>query len=248
VGKKTASRGSTENPVIFVGIPWLVDGNRYEPLLESSLLHIKAQECPTAEMLPPFLSEPYPPGTTFNAKECMLLLNPKLNEIIEAFLETDATHLWFVDADNEVPPDALCKLLEHDVDVVSGISPPHFSKKKSTALRWMPPPSPEYEWSRPWYKSYKMREVVGKILGENQTIATGHFCMLCKRRVFEEHWSRSEPLRFVYNPPQRIGNEVLFWQTAQEMGFVCRIDGSILCGHIPEFPLEMMKEDVRGVI
>jgi hypothetical protein len=238
---KTHQRGE-KTPVIFPAIPWLLDGNRFEPLLESSVAHIKAQECMDIEVFPPFLSEPYPLGTTFNAKEQMGFLNVKLNEIIEAFLETDATHLWFVDADNEVPPDALCKLLELGVDVASGVSPPHFSKRKSTVLRWMPPASPEYEWSRPWYKSYTLKEVYGKIIGGDRIIATGHFCMLCKRRVFEPT-ANYESLRFVYEPPQRLANEVLFWQTAQELGFVCRIHGGVLCGHLPQFPLKMMQEE-----
>jgi len=243
MGKNKTHRGSPENPVVFIGIPWLLDGNRYEPLLESSIAHIKAQECESAEIYAPFLTAPYPPGTEFTAKEAMLLLNPKLNEIIEAFLETDATHLWFVDADNEVPPDALCKLLDLDVDIASGVSPPQYSKRKSTAMRWMPPPSPEYAWSRPWFKTYPMKDVYGKIMGGDQIVATGHFCMLCKRRVFEKFSDLYEPLRFIYEPPQRLGNEVLFWYTAQELGFICRIHGSVLCGHLPHFPLEMMKEE-----
>lgn len=243
MGTEKTYRGSPETPVVFPGIPWLVNGNHFEPLLESCLAHIKAQECPTAEMMPPHLSEPYPDGTTFTARGEMIFLNPKLNEIIEAFLETDATHLWFVDADCEPPPDALHKLLELDVDVASGISPPHYSMKKSTVLRWMPAPSPEHEWSRPWFKPYKIKDVRDEILGEDQIIATGHFCMLCKRRVFERVTPDSEPLRFIYDPPQRLTNEVLFWYTAQELGFECRIDGSILCGHQPEFPLQMMQKE-----
>ena len=239
MGPGQTDRGSKKTPIVFPAIPWLVDGNKFEPFLESALAHLKAQKCPDAKVLSPFLSEPYPPGTTFNIKEQMGFLNVKLNEIIEAFLESDATHIWFVDADSEVPPDALQKLLEMDVDIASGISPPHFSKKKSTALRWMPPASPEYEWSRPYYRSYNLRDVYGKTLGEDRIIATGHFCMLCKRRVFEG----APPLRFIYEPPQRLANEVLFWQTAQELGFTCRINGSVLCGHLPEFSLKTMLEE-----
>ena len=246
MGTEKTHRGSPETPVVFPGIPWLVSGNRFEPLLESCLAHIKAQGCPTAEIMPPHLSEPYPDGTTFTAKGAMEFLNPKLNEIIETFLETDATHLWFVDADCEAPSDALCKLLALDVDIASGVSPPHYSWKKSTVLRWMPAPSPEFEWSRPWFKSYKMHEVYDKIFGEDQIVATGHFCMLCKRRVFEQVSPESEALRFIYEPPQRLANEVLFWYTAQELGFECRIDGSILCGHLPQFPLEMMREEYEA--
>jgi len=246
MGTKKTHRGSPETPIVFPGIPWLINGNQFEPFLESCLSHLKAQECPTVEIMPPFLTEPYPDGTTFGAKEGMLFLNPKLNEIIEAFLETDATHLWFVDADNEMPAHALCNLLELDVDIASAISPPHYSKRKSTVLRWMPAPSPEYEWSRPWFKPYLIRDVIGRIMGANQIIATGHFCMLCKRRVFEKVSPDSEPLRFVYEPPQRLGNEILFWKTAQELGFKCRIDGSILCGHLPEFPLKKMQGEYEA--
>ena len=170
MGTDQTNRGSKETPVVFPAIPWLVDGNKFEPFLESALAHLKAQKCPDAKVLSPFLSEPYPPGTTFNIKEQMGFLNVKLNEIIEAFLESGATHLWFVDADCETPPNALQKLLEMDVDIASGVSPPHFSKRKSTALKWMAPPSPEYKWSRPWYRSYKMRDVLGKILGEDRFI------------------------------------------------------------------------------
>jgi len=170
-------------------------------------------------------------------------VTPKLNEIIEEFLKTDATHLWFLNADNEVPPDALCKLLELDVDIASGISPPHYSKRKATVMNWRPPPSPEYSWSKPWYKISKMKDVFGKIIGGDRTIATGHFCMLCKRRVFEQFSPLYEPLRFKYDPPQKLGSEILFWQDAQELGFVCRIDGSVLCGHLPEFPLVMLEKE-----
>ena len=244
MGTGNTQRGSPETPVVFPGTVWLVNGNRFEPLLESCLTHLKAQECPTAKIMSPHLSEPYPEGTTFTAKEVMGLARPKLNEIIEAFLKTDATHLWLVDADCEVPTDALCKLLALDVDIASGISPPHHSKKKSTVLRWMPAPSPEHEWSRPWFKPYRINEVCDKILGEGQIIATGHFCLLCKRHVFERTSPDSEPLRFIYDPPQRLGSEVLFWYTAQERGFKCRIDGSIICGHLPEFPLKMMQEEL----
>ena len=88
-----------------------------------------------------------------------------------------------------------------------------------------------------------MNEVLGKILGGDQIVATGHFCMLCKRRVFEKFSPLYEPLRFIYEPPTRITNEVLFWQMAQELGFICRIHGGVLCGHLPEFPLAVLQKE-----
>jgi len=242
VGAKQTHRGNHETPVVFPAFPWLIDGNKYEAYLESALAHVKAQECPEAEILPPFLTDAYDPPVEFTKKTQMIYVTPKLNEIIEKFLEVDATHLWFLNADQEVPPDALCKLLELDVDIASGVSPPRSNIRRSTVMRWMPPPSPEYPWSKSWYKSYWMKDVVGKIMGGDEILVTGHFCMLCKRRVFEQFSPSFEPLRFRYDPPQTWGSEQGFWYEAQELGFICRIHGDILCGHLPNFPLEMVKE------
>ena len=249
MGEKKTHRGSPEAPVVFVGIPWLINGNRYEAYLESCLAHIEVQECPKADLLPPFLTEPVdvPPDFEFaNPVDQMSHVTAKVNEIIEEFLKSGADYLWIVDADTEVPSDALCKLLELDADVASGLSPPHSSKKKTTALVWQPPPSPEYEWSKPWYKPLRMKDAYGRILGGDQNVATGHFCLLCKRRVFERFSPKFEPIRFKWDPPQKMWSEVAFWRDAQELEFVCRIDGNIVVGHLPEFPLEALREWLNG--
>ena len=242
MGTRQTHRGNPETPVILPAIPWLVDGNKYEAYLESALAHARAQECSEVEILPPFITDAYDPPVEFTIKTQVMYVTPKLKEIIDEFLETDATHLWFLNADQEVPPNALCDLLELDVDIASGVSPPRGNIQKSTVMRWMPPPSPEYAWSTPWYKPYRMKDVVGKIMGGEEILVTGHFCMLCKRRVFEKFSPSFEPLRFKYDPPQEEGSEIVFWKEAQDLGFICRIDGSILCGHLPNFPLEMLQE------
>lgn len=236
MGFKTADRGSQETPVIFPAIPWLVDGNRYEAYLESCLAHLKAQECPV-EVMPPFLTTPT--EEPFTRKTQMNVVTPKLNEIVDAFLETDATHVWFLNADNEVPPDALCKLLELNVDVASGISPRHRSRDWTTAFRWVPPPSPEFLFSTPYFKCHRMEEVQGKIMGGKEMVGTGHFCLLVKRRVFDF-------FRFRWNPPrQKFGSELTFWMDAQMLGYSARIDGRVLTGHLPEYPLaDLVKDEV----
>lgn len=45
------------------------------------------------------------------------------NHCVKKFLETDSTHLFFIDSDVVPPSDALRKLLEHDVPVVTGNYP-----------------------------------------------------------------------------------------------------------------------------
>jgi len=255
VGTEQTLRGSTENPVVFSAIPWLFNGNKYEAYLESAVAHIKAQECPGVTLLPPFLTEPLdkPDGFEFENTpegkvEQMVHVTPKLNEIIDEFLGSGADLLWLLNADAEVPKDALRKLLEPDVDIVSGLSPPHSMKEKTTAMVWQPAPSPEYEWSKPWYKMVWMKEAFGNVFGGGQVVATGHFCMLCKRRVFERFSSAFEPLRFKFDFPSEDGSEVegsemRFWREAQQdLGFMCLIRGDVVVGHLPEFPLVMLEE------
>lgn len=43
------------------------------------------------------------------------------NLIIQAALDNDCTHILFIDDDMAYKPDSLVRLLEHDVDVVSGL-------------------------------------------------------------------------------------------------------------------------------
>ncbi|GAH11828.1 unnamed protein product, partial [marine sediment metagenome] len=70
------------------------------------------------------------------------------------------------------------------------------------------------------------------ILGEQELVGTGQFCMLAKRRVFDH-------FRFRWNPPkQKVGSELTFWKDAWLLGYTCRIDGRVLCGHLPEYPLD----------
>ena len=45
------------------------------------------------------------------------------NEIVKAFLESDCTHLLFIDSDTIPPLDALKRLLAHDKPIISAITP-----------------------------------------------------------------------------------------------------------------------------
>jgi len=231
MGLGEADRGGPETPVIFPAIPWLKDGTIYDGFLESCLAHLKAQECDGVEILPPVLSSTVT-DEEYASTVQMTLVTPKLNELVERFRETEATHILFLNADTEIPRNVLCVLLEHNVDVVSPVSHPHRPKNWSTVYRWVPPPTPEKDWSTPYFKSLKMNEVRGLVLGGHEIVGTGHFCMLVRRRVFDH-------FRFRWNPPrQTTGSELTFWMDAQMLGYECRIDGRILCGHLPEFPLE----------
>lgn len=153
-----------------------------------------------------------------------------LNVIINRFLETDCTHLWLCNADNEYPEDALELLIRHDVDIVSGISSGHADWNWTTAGKITP---------RGELKFHRREDVAGKILGENEVVTTGNFCILAKKRVFLRYSDHHEPLRFKTKREKRnpYASELQFFLDAQEMGFTVRIDGRVACGHLPQWPM-----------
>ncbi|GAH11174.1 unnamed protein product, partial [marine sediment metagenome] len=150
MGSETSDRGSPETPVIFPAIPWLKNDTIYDGFLESCLSHLKAQKCDDIEILPPVLSSIVTDDEFKNTSQ-MTLITPKLNELADKFRESEATHILYLNADAEIPSNALRLFLSHDVDVVSGISPPHMTSSWTTVFHWVPPPTPEENWSTPFF-------------------------------------------------------------------------------------------------
>lgn len=62
-----------------------------------------------------------PFGFCFMAGES--LITRARNNLTRQFLESDCTHLMFIDGDIEFPPGSVLRLLGHDEDVVAGIYP-----------------------------------------------------------------------------------------------------------------------------
>lgn len=51
------------------------------------------------------------------------LITRARNKLVELFLQTDCTHLLFIDADMEFSPSQIASLVEYNVDVISGLCP-----------------------------------------------------------------------------------------------------------------------------
>ncbi len=260
MGKGKPNSGSPE-VIVLPAIPWLRDDIGHEVYLESCLAHIKAQEIPpNVTFLPPFITSTIDDDVEIPEKYLYHLTVPKLNEIVDELQKSKATHVMIFDADNEAPPHALKTLLAHDVDVASGISPPHKTSVYTTALRYVAAPTPALLASEPYFRPCKLEELRHRIIGENELVATGHFCLLIKRHVFDTfrfRWpglkvtksrlvecpSCGETHRMTYDClKSRLGAEFLFWMDAQMFGYSGIIDGSVLCGHNPEFPLSELVE------
>ena len=248
MGTQETSTGSPEAPVVFPAVPWLRDGIKYDAYIESCLSHARNQDAEVT-ILPVHITDTIPDHIEIFRENQMRHVTDKLKEIVEACPE-EATHIWFLNADTEVPPDALRLLLEHDADIASGISPMHHNWTWTDTWRWLPAPTPTLDGSTPYFKRLRFMDVEDKIMGDRQVYATGHFCLLVKKEVFEQVNFRWMPFKMRHCPTceaevecvrQENGSELTFWKDAFLLGLKCRIDGRVVAGHLPEYPLGKYK-------
>lgn len=240
-----------EGPVIFPAIPWLRDGTEYDAYLESAMAHARNQDAEVT-LLPIFLTKPIKDYIMITKENQMELITPKLNEIAEA-CPREATHIWFLNADNEVPPFALRYLLEHDADVASGISNTHGSATATTAMQWVPAPTRQLMGSEPYFRFYRLQSIMNRVVGEKEMVASGHFCLLVKKEVFDKVWFRWEPWKtrrctcgeVIRCMRQKYGSEYTFWMDCQMLGYKCRVDGRVICGHLPQWPLSQYSKESK---
>jgi len=143
------------------------------------------------------------------------------NVIVEKFLSGDYDFLWHVELDVQVPKDAFEKLLALDVDVACGYVRRH--NGEGLILGFLD------ENMRVWY--LPLNAVKGNIL--SGWVMAGTSCLLIKRRVFADGF---RPFKYKSN----VTPDILFMFHVQRAGFVAKVHGDVLCGHLPEFPLEVV--------
>jgi len=146
------------------------------------------------------------------------------NVIVDKFLQGDYDYLWHVELDVQVPPDAFEKLLALDVDIACGYVRRH--NGEGLILGFLD------EDMRVWY--LPENAVKANIL--SGWVMAGMSCLLIKRRVF------AEGVRIKYAP--NVTPDILFMFHVQRAGFVAKVHGDVLCGHLPEFPFTTYMEAV----
>jgi len=196
------------------------------------------------ETMPPYYVPPSSKVLDLGGKKKAVYSSRNVNKYIEAFLKTDATHMWMLDADCEAPPHALRELLKLDVDVASGVTFGHTGLTITSTALWRPKPRPKAPKSQPYYRFLTPDKILGRIIKPPSRVATGAFCMLVRRRVFEVLHPKVKPIRFRWKEPQKYGIDIQFWTDAQLFGFTAAVHGGIVCGHLPEHPLELLENTV----
>lgn len=219
---------------VFPGIPWLRN-DHYEGYYGSCINHIKQQNT-SVKILPIWRTTPYSGKYEQGNKSLLYAIMDRMNAVIDKFMSTDATHLWIIDADVEVPPHALETLLSHDVDIASGVYPFHnFKHSKAMMCGRMSDGPCGFFHPRNW--AY----MKGQVFGEEFPVSGGTGCMLVKRRVFKRYHPHIVPFRFD-KVGGKCGADVYFWKRAQDAGFTARLDANVVCGHLPECRLSEVDE------
>ena len=158
-----------------------------------------------------FVSPPSRKGPWEGLVECQ-------NVIVSKFLSGSYGFLWLVELDVQVPPYAFEKLRGLDVDIACGYVRRHSGD--GLILGFLD------ENMRVWY--LPLNVVRGKVL--SGWVMAGTSCLLFKRRVFESG------CRFKFKP--NVTPDILFMFDVQRAGFEAKVHGDVLCGHLPEFPLD----------
>jgi len=223
-----------KNLSIYPGIPWLRN-DHFKPYLKSCINHIKNQEC-SVEILPPKPTAPYTGGFKKGEPSRLYAIMDRMNAVVDDYMRTDASHLFIVDADIEIPPHTIETLLRHDVDVASGVYPYH-NFKDCHAMMGGRMNNKECGFFIPRDWNY----MKGLVMGDEYPVSAGTGCLLVKRRVFQRHHPKIKPLRFDKKGGQ-CGADVYFWKRAQDMGFTARLDANVVAGHLPKYSLSKIEE------
>jgi hypothetical protein len=130
----------------------------------------------------------------------------------------EVTHFFFMDDDMTFPEDALLRLLEHDVPIVSGYYTKRFWPFWPVPMRRVGP------------EGYTSLTKYCRGLQEVDVVGGG--CLLIKREVFE---AIAYPWFEYVDPENRskqMTEDVPFCEKAQKAGFPILLDFDVQCGHL----------------
>ena len=143
------------------------------------------------------------------------------NNAVKNCLSGDYTHLFFLDDDTLPRPDAILRLLKHDLPIVSGLycrrSEPHYpiiinmNRDNRKVLGFTYP--------------YEMNPPKDKLV---ECDAVGAGCLLIKREVFEK---MPQPW---FKVGQYHGEDIYFCLQAKEAGYKILVDTGVECMHVVE--------------
>jgi len=146
------------------------------------------------------------------------------------FLERkDCDALFMLDLDMTYPKDALKRLREHDLDMVSG----HYYKRQLQPMFSVVDMSPDGTW--PYIPLMDVPQS-----GLHEIASTGMGCVLIKRNVIEavarklpplSHPFDNGPLEWLTGSHFSLGQDKRFFSMARKLGYKLYLDADVRCKH-----------------
>jgi hypothetical protein len=155
---------------------------------------------------------------------CVQPVDNARNKIVEEFLKSDCSHLFFIDSDTIPPLNALRRLLAHDKPIISAITPIVEIDEKGDPWR---------KWNAVDEKDQHMKPNTGTRMAKG----VGASCVMIKREVFEQ---LEKPwYRFVYKDDtgkdKMVSEDIYFTINCLSKGIKTYADTSIICQHEKKF-------------
>jgi len=163
---------------------------------------------------------------SFYPSTCVSPVDRAREEIVEEFLKSKCTHIFWVDSDTVPKQDALKRLLDRDADIVSGITPIiiYDEKRKDSD-------------SNGFHKRWNCVGMDDKHVQPNTGVryirGAGGSCLMVKREVYEK--IKKPYYKFVYEDETgketHISEDIYFIMKAITVGYKPICDTSIIAGH-----------------
>ena len=152
------------------------------------------------------------------------------NYCVDQFLQTDDTHILFLDSDVVPPVDALEELLKADKDAISGLYPSEWFDNEDGKLKKR---NNVFERIR---EDGELIEAKGK--GVERIMQCGGGCLLIKRHVVEEVM-KAPWFEFHYNERglMNIGEDVDFCKKLAAAGVELHAHFGVQCQHVKQVVL-----------
>lgn len=218
-----------KNLKVFIGIPNLAN-DEYSGYIGSVINHLNKQET-TIELMKPYITPPHTGKFHRGQKDRLEAIIGRMNNIVDKFMMSDATHLFINDGDVETPSNCIDTLIRHNVDIASGVYP--FKNWEHCHAMCFGRMSQTDPCGRMYPRDWEYMK--NHVWGEEEPWCGGTGCCLIKRRVFKKYHPKIPALRF--NRDNDCGGDIFFWKRAQDAGFTARVDANIICGHLPNLRL-----------
>lgn len=165
-------------------------------------------------------------NVSFYPTACVSPVDRAREEIVDVLLDSDCTHVFWIDADTVPREDALRRLLAHDTDIVSGLTPiiVYDETRKD---------SDSNGFKKKWNCVGLDEKHLTPNTGVHDIFGAGGSCLLVKREVYEK---LDRPCyKFTYKDDNgkdaNISEDIYFTLMARAHGFKPICDTSIIAAH-----------------